>query len=240
MSWLARSSLSPFSPCLAVGWGEQPQIPDGEDYLFFAQTADLWRFFSDSDSIITIGTYISSERLAHINRTTGGGGSFPHPFGRSVVFGGNGTRILIGGAERLQIEVRSLEGELIRILRGPDSELLIDDRLLSAYRDATLIRVDSLTREDLADAGYPMPERYPAYSELLADALGFVWVERFVLPWEEERRWGIFSPEGSFLGHVRVPAGLQVTDVTSDHVVGIIRDELDVPRIQVYRLNRTD
>lgn len=230
-----RSRCLPDGSFLAVGWGEQPRLPAGQEYLFHKQTAELWRMFPPGDSTITIGTYISSERLRHPR------GSGPHPFSRSVVFAGRGDQLLIGGAERLQIEVRSLDGELLEIYRGPDAELVIDDEFLSSYRRAELSPGDSAMRRWLEAAEYPMPERYPAYTDLLADPLGFVWVERFVAPWElAHRTWGVFDPEGVFLGHLQLPPAFDVTDVTEDHVVGVAHDDLGVPRIRVYRLDRLD
>jgi hypothetical protein len=191
--------------------------------------------FPPGDSTIVIGTYISSER---ITRATGSG---PHPFSRSVVFAGRGDQLLIGGAERLQIEVRSLDGELLEIYRGPDAELVIDEEFLASYRRAELPPGDSVLRDWLEAAEYPMPERYPAYTDLLADPRGYVWVERFVAPWESDQRaWGVFDPDGVFLGRLQVPPGLAVTDVTADHVVGVAHDDLGVPRIRVYRLERLE
>lgn len=219
---------------LAVGWGELRRVPEGEEYLFYRQVADVWRLFPPGDSTITIGAYISSERLAHAR------GSGPHPFSRSVVFTGNEDQLFIGGAERLQIEVRSLDGELLRIYRGPDADLVIDDDFVSTYRGAELAPRDSTTRRGIADAEYPMPETYPAYTDVRVDPLGFVWVERFLLPWQSDRRWGVFDPHGVFLGHLGVPDQLEVTDVGADHIVGVARDELGVPRIRVYRLERAD
>lgn len=235
-----RSRCLPDGSFLAVGWGDHPSIPAGEDFLFFKQEADLWRLFPPGDSSLTIGRYISSERLAHINRSTGGGGSGPHPFSRSVVFTGTPDRLLIGGAERLQIEVRSLSGDLLKIFRGPDAELVIDEAFVSGYEGIELTPGDSVMRRRLAAAEFPMPERYPAYTDLLVDPLGYLWVERFVLPWDSLKRWGVFSPEGVFLGHLTVPSDFDVTDVTRDHLTGIARDELGVGRVRVYRLERTD
>ena len=233
------STCLPDGSLVAVGWGEAPQMPAGEEYLFFAQTAEMWRLFPESDSVIPLGSYISSERLMHINRSTGGGGSGPHPFSRSVVFTGTEDRIFIGGAERLQIEVRSLEGELLRILRGPDSDLIIDDALIASYDRADLTDGQAALRTRLANAGNPMPERYPAYTSMLVDPGGYLWVERFVLPWVDTREWGVFDPRGIFLGDLPIPANLQVTDITQDHLIGIATDELGVSRIQVHRLTRT-
>jgi hypothetical protein len=209
-----QSRCLPDGSFLAVGWGETPPLPTGQQYLFHKQTAELWRMFPPGDSTVTIGTYISSERLRHLR------GSGPHPFSRSVVFAARGDQLLIGGAERLQIEVRSLDGELLEIYRGPDAELVIDEGFLSSYRRAELSPGDSMMRAQLEAAEFPMPERYPAYTDLLADPLGYVWVERFAPPWEpDDRAWGVFDPDGVFLGHLQVPPRFDLTDVTADHVL---------------------
>lgn len=230
-----QSRCLPDGSFLAVGWGERPRLPAGQEYLFHKQTADLWRMFPPGDSTITIGTYISSERIARA------GGSGPHPFSRSVVFAGRGDQLLIGGAERLQIEVRSRDGKLLEIYRGPDAELVIDEEFVASYRGVELSPGDSALREWLEAAEYPMPERYPAYTDLLADPLGYVWVERFVAPWEpDQRAWGVFDPDGVFLGQLQLPPAFDMTDVTEDHVVGVAHDDLGVPTIRVYRLDRLE
>ena len=233
-----RLRCLPDGSFLAVGWGDAPPVPPGEEYLYFSQEAELWRLFPPADSSITIGEYISSERLAHVNRQSGGGGSGPHPFSRSVVFDGDEDHIFIGGAERLQVEVRSLNGQLLKLYRGPDADLLVSDSLIAEYEHAELTPRDSAMRRQLAAADYPMPERYPAYTEILIDPLGYVWVERFALPWDTERRWGVFDPSGVFLGHLSMPLDFRATDVTATHVVGIAHDELGVARVRVYRLDR--
>ncbi len=229
-----RARCLPDGSILAVGWGELQRPPPGQEFHFHRQTAELWRLFLPGDSTITLGTYISSERLAY--RT----GSGPHPFSRSVAFAGTDDRLYIGGAERLQVEVRTPEGSLMKLYRGPDADLVIDDAFVSFYRGTELSSADSSRRALVEAAEYVMPDRYPAYVELLADPLGYVWVERFTLPWDPGRRWGIFDPDGLFLGHLDVPADFQVTEVSEHHLVGIARDELGVGRVRVYRLDRSE
>lgn len=231
------SACLPDGSVLAVGWGDRSGLPREPGYTFYTQEADLWRLIPGTDSVTTIGSYISSERLRHINES-GAGGSGPHPFSRSVVFTGDEDRIYIGGAERLQIEVRSLDGELLRILRGPDAELVIDDAFIDQYRAARLTGMDSVLQIQLEEAEFPMPERYPAYSDMLVDDLGYILVERFVLPWSDTREWGVFDPDGVFLGHLQVPSDFTMTDVTADQVAGIAVDELGVGRVRVYQLER--
>jgi hypothetical protein len=231
------SKCLPDGTFLAVGWGEAPPRPDGAEYWMFTQRADVWRL-STEGVVDTIGEFISSERVGMFDRDRGPLGSGPHPFSRSVKFAGDEEHIYVGGAERLQIEVRSLDGELLRIFRGPDSELAVTDDFLAEYERAELEGSDAELRDMLADADPAMPNRYPAYSELLLDDLGYVWVERFVLPWEQSRRWGVFSPDGTFLGHLSVDPRFQVMDVSSDRLAGLVTDDLGVARVRVYELTR--
>jgi len=232
-----RSTCLPDGSLLAVGWGEAPPRPDGAERWLFTQRADLWRIVP-GESMDTIGTYISSERLGIYDPRSGGGGSGPHPFSRSVAFAGDSDHLYIGGAERLQVEVRSLDGELLRIVRGPDSELEMTDEFMARYRSAELDERGESLRDDVTRTDEAMPDRYPAYSDLMVDDLGFLWVERFALPWAEIREWGVFAPDGVFLGHLEVPVNFRATDVSADRIAGIATDELGVARIRIYDLDR--
>ena len=84
-----------------------------------------------------------------------------------------------------------------------------------------------------------MPPAMPAFTDFLPDSEGNLWVKRFHPPWEEGNRWGVFSRDGDFLGHVDMPIGLEVMDITTDHVLGVIRDDLDVERVELLALRRT-
>jgi hypothetical protein len=123
-------------------------------------------------------------------------------------------------------------------MRGPDDDLVVDEGLLDQYRRADLSVRDSEMRDLLADEEMPMPPRYPAYSEIILDPLGNLWVERFQLPWEKQVRWGVFSGEGWFLGHVSLPNGFQLMQVTEWNLLGVRRDELGIERVEVYALGR--
>lgn len=231
-----RSRCLPDGSLLAAGWGDvSGRFEDG--IYMFAQPADVWRMLPDTDSAVTLGTYTSSERMARI-RDGGFGTVGPHPFGRAVVFAGAGNRIVVGAGERLQLELREMDGTLSKIVRGPDAELVIDDEFIEMYRSVELPEEDSADRATLAEGDFPMPPRYPAYSEVLIDDLDFIWVERFALPWSTEREWGVFDPDGVFLGHLTFPGNFRMTDIRRDRLVGVATDELGVIRVRVYALER--
>ena len=146
--------------------------------------------------------------------------------------------VYVGSSERLEVEVFDHGGRLIRVQRGPDTDLIIDDSFLSGYRAATMSRPDSLMRNRLIDNDLPMPARLPAYTEFIVDPQGNLWVERFRTPWAGSNRWGVFSEGGDFYGHVEMPEDFQLMYVGNDHVVGVTRDEFDVERVELYGLTR--
>ena len=232
-----RSRCGPDGSLVLSGWGVQPEMRPDVTFQFFGQEAPVWWLpLADGDPI-ALGNYISSERVLHYDPTTGRGGSGPHPFGRAVSFA-IGRAIYIGNADRLQVEERDRAGRLVRLMRGPDDDLLVDDEFLAEYRSLHLSGLDSVRRARLDDNEMPMPTRLPAYTEIRIDPLGYIWVERFRAPWDERSRWGVFQAEGEFLGHVELPSHFQLLDIAASAVLGVSRDDFDIERVEVYQLER--
>jgi hypothetical protein len=225
------SRCLPDGSYLVAGWGERPTDgrPRDEAYMY-SQPAPVWRL--SGDSAVEFGTYVSSERLM------GRGGSGPHPFGRAVVFDGDGANVFIGDATRFSLEVRDLSGRLVRVLRGPESDTDFGLDFVSRYRAQELDEHGELMRRFMEEADFPLPDRIPAYTSILVDELGYVWIERLSLAPSENVRWGVFDPTGQFLGHVTFPPGFQLRDIAVDRVAGISTDELGVDRVRLFELDR--
>lgn len=161
-------------------------------------------------------------------------------FGRDSHFAVRDDRVLLGSAERMEYRVLGADGKLLRIHRVPGYDLRLTEARLEAERDARL-DVNPANREILEKL--PLPERRPAYSVLLVDATGAVWLEEHVgefvdLLSFEPREWQVFDPAGEWLGAVRLPGRFTVHEIGADYVLGVRRDELDVERPQVLRLER--
>lgn len=233
-----RSGCGPGGRLLIAGWGELPITPPATGIALYRQDAPVWLVDPQGHLLVEVGEYISSERVYTINPLTGGRGDWPHPFGREVVFALDQERLYVGASERLQVEVRNHEGDLLRILRGPDVDLSIGPERISAYRSLEFARPDSILRGFLEDHDMPMPEGMPAYTRFVVDPMGDLWVERFDWPTEEVNRWGIFSADGDFRGHLDMPQRVRLMDVARDHVVGVSEDHLGVERVVVHRLYR--
>jgi len=84
----------------------------------------------------------------------------------------------------------------------------------------------------------PFPDVRPAYGRILADSEGAIWVGDFALPGQNAPRWRVFGADGRWLATVDVPNRFRVLAVGTDRVLGVARDELDVERVEVRRLQR--
>jgi hypothetical protein len=94
-------------------------------------------------------------------------------------------------------------------------------------------------------------ETLPAFSAFLVDDLGFIWVR----PYEPLKhstalggltlpgggpggRWTILSPAGVKVGEIDMPRDLEPLRITTDAVIGVALDELDVETVRVHALRR--
>lgn len=91
-------------------------------------------------------------------------------------------------------------------------------------------------RESYAEV--PPPDVMPAYRDLLVDRAGLLWVADYRAHGGEPRRWTVFDPDGRVLGTVDTPDGVRVLEVGHDWILGIRRDELDIPYVVMHRLDR--
>ena len=81
---------------------------------------------------------------------------------------------------------------------------------------------------------------FPAFSTVLADDTGHLWVREYDLPREENPAplWTVFDPEGRVLGFVETPAGLDILQIGEDFILGRVKDEFEVVYVQLWPLER--
>lgn len=86
----------------------------------------------------------------------------------------------------------------------------------------------------------PVAETFPAFDEIIADALGHLWVQEYDLPGEQRPNplWTVFDPEGRVLGFVETPAGLDIYEIGADYILGRATDDLGVEYMQLWSLDR--
>ena len=94
---------------------------------------------------------------------------------------------------------------------------------------------------------------------LFLDELGYMWVRRGPSPLDgeharvreftgpDDKEWvipapsglhDVFRPDGVYLGTVKLPHDLRITEIGPDYILGVVRDELDIQYVHMYGLDR--
>lgn len=193
------------------------------------QTASLGRVAGDESVTITSGSGEGSMLMRDAP-----------PFGLSTSFAVQGVRLLVGDGARYELVERRPDGTVTRIIRRSGER----EPVTQADRDAHIAR----RREGLTDprfrqlqermiATLTFPSHKPFFSEVRLDPAGNAWVRRHREP-DTDTPWDVFDAEGRLLGTVTIPAGLGVTQIGTDFIVGTWSDEMDVPHVRVHRIEK--
>lgn len=165
----------------------------------------------------------------------------PHPFGRSTISTIWGDLAVVSPNDRYELRAYSSAGSLTRIIRR-DHELRsptrteLEEWLAETYADLPEERRTRLFQQ--LDGMAPV-EFFPAFEALESDPLGYLWVQEYPLPGEQDNVWAVFGPGGRILGFVETPLGLDVFEIGEDYVLGMAADENDVERVQLWPLDRS-
>lgn len=161
--------------------------------------------------------------------------STPVPFSHaaSISVGRGGT--LVGGSGDAYTLAEIGPGDdTLRILRRE----VTPEPLPAWARDSATARAQWL--REMAGGGeisdYVLPDRLPAYTRVLVDDEGAIWVERGAEP-APVVTYDVFDADGVYLGEVRLPR-LRLFQIGEAFVAGVSRDELGVERVEVLPLRR--
>lgn len=168
------------------------------------------------------------------------------PFARSARTAAWAGRFVVAPNDDYEIRAFEPSGALDLIVRR-------DHGLIAAtpvHRDAYIERLVSVRppeqqaerRRDLKGqlSEVPLPETLPAFDEIVADAMGYLWVQEYDLPGQQRESplWTVFDAEGSVRGFMETPEGLDVYEIGADYILGRATDDLDVEYVQVWPLSR--
>jgi len=154
---------------------------------------------------------------------------------------GDGRLLHVGSGESSELRSMDPTGQPVRIIRWAEEVLPVDDEAIADYEEHIRVSYADPELRRLGEAqldGAIYPDHLPVYQALLVDAEGYLWVERYRLPWDNERRWWVFDSTGRWLGEPSVPTDLTIREIGLDYILGVRQDELDVESVVVFRLNR--
>jgi hypothetical protein len=217
----------------------QTRAPSAGERFFRYPTEVYWAPFDGP--AIPVGSFPGNELMTVDLEGTLIGARLP--FGVQPVWATDGVRVFYGPADRHEVHVFEAAGGLGRIVRWNAPSEPISEQEWARYQEARQAEID----ED--PAGSLMPPRAdhpselrPAYSDLLVDDDGNLWVRAFTESSLEgvgeavPERWTVFDPEGSWLGELTMPPRFALRSVQRGFAMGVALDELDVPTVQLLRI----
>ena len=164
-----------------------------------------------------------------------------HPLGRSTIATIWGDLAVVAPTDHYELRAYESDGTLVRIVRR-DHELRsptqaeLDTVLAERYADLPEARRTRLLAE-MADM--PLVEFFPAFEALYSDPLGYLWVQEYRIPGEPQVIWTVFDAEGRVQGFAETPPDLDVFEIGEDYILGMMMDEFDVERVQLWPVDRT-
>jgi len=154
---------------------------------------------------------------------------------RPTVTVGPDGRVYATDADRYRIAVLRPTGDTIRVL-----ERSLDPPTATPAERAD---AEAWIRERMRDAGgspparIELPDEKAVISRLHADATGHLWVRVPMGPGWTRTEYGIFAPDGRYLGALSMPP-LVVHSITADRVAGVAVDSLGVQRVVVLPISK--
>jgi len=149
-----------------------------------------------------------------------------------------------GTPDRYEIGFYDATGRLRRVLRRDVEPVPVTSEMVQEWIEAQLDWVERYQGEEALPRYRQMYEEafiresQPYFRQAFVDHDQRLWVMGNPPDGGGDRAptWSIYSPDGHWLGDVEGPEGVDIVDCMGDRVLGIWRDDLEVPYLQVHRL----
>lgn len=216
------------------GGGYRPDLDEGLQWVF----TDIVAMDRDDGS----GRVIAHlpDRLRRVDAD--GNAPMPQPLQYAVqAVGSDG--FYWATSDRYEIGFYDGDGRLRRLIRRPVAPTPLEPSMIERFIEARLERVreregeDAIARHRRMYEEERFNEHLPLFQAAFVDGEGRLWLGS--AEWPEarySRSWSLFDADGLWLGDVAAPEGVNVVDATTDLVLGIWRDDFDVPYVQLHRL----
>jgi hypothetical protein len=167
------------------------------------------------------------------------------PFGARTSIVTDGSHVIMGTGQTYELRVYDAVGALTRIIRRDWIPRPVTPAATDSLLEHMIRAVGATSRTDPRYQGYVRtiesalaPDHMPAFSGLLTDPRGNLWVRRYAAEYEEgPREWSIFDRDGSWLGNALTPDRFEALAIGTDVILGVWRDPFDVHHFQAYGLS---
>lgn len=161
----------------------------------------------------------------------------PLAFGRVSSATVHDGYIYIADGGNYEVRVFHPDTGLVRIVRLRRESQPVTSADLVALQGGQTAAASAAVSGGRADV--PHAPRMPAISNVIVDQQGLLWVEQYRPRYDQKgRTWLVFDVSGRLIRTAELPAGLRVTEIGDDYVVGVWRDTHGVERLRVHQLIR--
>ena len=268
---LVRTLRAELPSAIAPPGGSAPDRPvgvvDGRLIVRFAEMADVaatgivrWVNYrlvaldlvdGSAASLIVVG----GEEVDLSRRDDGGLDDGRYVFFNLPEFGAAAGPVAVIDTEAWRVRLVSpLDGAIERIIRREVEPPEATDAVYEAHLEglvgmvagtgAPAEQVDFVRR---MWREYPRSPTLPVLRSVHVDAAGNIWLAPYYIAGAEPPPFEVFAPDGTWLGAVALPPGLErgfiqyqapYMEIGDDYVLGVWRGELGVQYVRMYRLNR--
>jgi len=198
--------------------------------------------------------FVPGSEASVVARPNGGYTHGRYIFGKGNEFAAGAGRIAIVSTDTFAVQVVGLDGAPFLSIRRDVQLSPATDQEFDEYVEGTVGLVfpdeegargdDAETfRRSLRNA--PRASTLPILRSLEMDTQGNLWVERYFHPGEDPLPYMVFRSDGTWLGEVPMPSGLQrgfiayqapYLQIGSDFLLGVFTDEMGVQYVRMHGL----
>ena len=170
-------------------------------------------------------------------------------YGRRLVRGLWGDLVVVSPTSSYEIRAFREDGTLDRIVRREHTPRVPVEADRAPYIEDVMVpyRAAEVPEQFVEEArrhfqSVPLAKFFPAFTSVMTDAAGHLWVEEYEFPREDRPGvlWTVFDSEGRVLGFVETPEGLRIFEIGEDYILGTMEDELEVEYVQIWPLERSE
>lgn len=216
------------------GGGYRPDLEPGAQWV----STDIVAMAPDGESSRVVATLPDRWRRV----ASDGNAPMPQPL-LYAVQDVTGDGFYWATPDRYEIRFYDMDGRLERIMRRPVEPRPVEPAMIERFIEARVERARQTQGEGAARAfraryeEESFGEHLPLFQAAFVDDEERLWVGSSEWPAQEPSgTWSVFSPEGRWLRDLDAPEGVRLLDANGSVVLGVWRDSLDVPHIQLHRL----